>query len=458
MAFEVESKPYYDSIVKGTNYIDNHLPIKAVLNLYLANLFFGGDVNRVLYSNQTNAFRRRLETSGGGFDEAAKFELVSLQIPFATFWESGDPELISDKQAAAAQYDGAYDIETALTFKFLGSKRKYKATVYFDNPEDLRAAQKMALTEMSLGTPANYMCSFYWRTKTVDIPVFIKLTSVTSNRAFEQNKLLQDFPIFALNIDYEIETVDVLLNRGLNAVKLPLKYYTHNDNYLDESDATVYYTQKVLLDFVNAKYDARINYEPEDVLDTKTSKLISKVYRVANADEAAAADAVKEAAKLTMNQSSYDVLQGFFDESNLVALQRLRYNESKTTVDDEGRVTAFIDCLVKQSCYQYFDFMEVKIPGHEPITLNDCRLKNFVIPDLHPNSTYRIFLTTHATNGLTNQCELEFTTPKWEHETVVEEVSEIGNSEETQIVVEESTEQNTKPKRISPNALIGLDF
>ena len=119
-------------------------------------------------------------------------------------------------------------------------------------------------------------------------------------------------------------------------------------------------------------------------------------------------------------------------------------------------VTAFVDILVKPATYTYFDHIEVLVPGRPIIRLTDCKLKSFTIDGLYPNSTYRIFVITHSITGEANQVELEFTTPKWKNETLIEDVQAPGTTE--QVVVKADPEVAGKPKRISPHALLGTDF
>lgn len=451
MGIEARSGRYYEDVYTGQNFLDNYLPIKIALKKYLSALLFKtGDMDRVIYSNASNALRRRMELLGEGLDVSEKFTIAHLDIPFAAFWESKDIQL--DKQSASAEFFGAYDLEAATWFKYLQSKRTYTVNIYYDNFEDLRVAHQELNWEMSLGNTANLFCDYIWRGRSIEVPIFVKPISVTSNRAYDTSKLTETYPLYILKVDLEVNTTELLLNRGISAIKLPLKFYTHNDNWESPKDNTIYYTQKSILEFSAVNYGAIIEPE-EDVELTEEQKMVDKVCRDVTEDEKAIADAVFQ----TPNAQMYMVVQGHFDESKSVALNKLKYNESKTTVrDSDGMVTAFVDILVKPATYTYFDHIEVLVPGRPIIRLTDCKLKSFTIDGLYPNSTYRIFVITHSITGEANQVELEFTTPKWKNETLIEDVQAPGTTE--QIVVKADPEVAGKPKRISPHALLGTDF
>lgn len=455
MALEVESTPFYDTILKSNNYIDNYLPIKVCLYRYISRTLFGKLKDRVIYANQSYTFRKRLETLAKGFDlekdlGRENFNITTLNLPFASFYETGDIEII--KQTSATEYEGVYSVDLAKTFRFLETKRQYEATVYYDNLSDLRLATQILQWEKSLGTSALYGCKYSWRGSDIDIPCFIKVTKISSSRSsFKEEQFLTDYKIYTLTIGLEVTTLDLLLNRGYSSVLLPSKHPIHGDTWESEKDNIIYYTQKTILQFSSYYYDA--------IVDKENARLKSNIdieYETRPATE----KEIDEVEGITgvLNNATYDVVKGFFEAGDTVYLNRLAYNTEETTVNNEtGEVIAKIDFLIKPSSYKFFRKMELLLPSHKPIIIEDCKTTGIKIDGLHPNSTYRLFLRTYSLNGAVDQSELEFTTPEWINESL-RPSSNVG--EQTDGVTEETQLDIPKepPKRVQINGLYGLNF
>ena len=134
-------------------------------------------------------------------------------------------------------------------------------------------------------------------------------------------------------------------------------------------------------------------------------------------------------------------------------------NDKPKPNDDKNiqEVIAKIDFLIKPSSYKFFRKMELLLPSHKPIIIEDCKTTGIKIDGLHPNSTYRLFLRTYSLNGTVDQSELEFTTPEWINESLRPSAN-VG--EQTDGVTEEVQLDIPKapPKRVQINGLYGLNF
>lgn len=464
MAVAEQRKTYYDEIDRQQSWIDNHLPIKVCLHNYLAQAFFGGDSSRVIYTNEKYAFRKRIETLAEGFDTSEGFNVHTLDLPFANFSQSKDVELL--KTSASSQYLGQYVKSIGMYLRFLGSKRHYRATVYYNSQEDMRKAIQIANWEKALGTQALYKCSYLWRGKSLNVPCFITLMSFTSsNAAYKQEDFLNKSSIYALTLELEIETAETLMNKGLNGVLLPVKFYDHGDDWCIDNPTKVYYTQKTTIAFMAQHWGMTFNSEDVDVDTNEEQAAVYSALREPTAKEQKQIDKAIEAITSTPNEYASEILAAYFSETSALQLNKLRYNEKKTVVDEmTGKVTAAIDLVVKPSTYQYFDHIDISIPSHEQITLTDCHMTSFTIDNLYPNSTYRIFAILHSISGEMSEVELEFTTPKWVHE-VVPDVLETDSLVSRPSTIAQTTESTAekpnvdeKPKRIQINGMVGLNL
>lgn len=464
MAFAEQRKTYYDEIDRQQSWIDNHLPVKICLHNYLARAFFGGDSSRVVYTNEKYAFRKRVETLAQGFDTSEGFNVQTLNLPFANFSQSKDTELL--KTSASSQYLGQYVRSIGMYLRFLGSKRHYRATIYYSSQEDIRKAIQIANWEKALGTQALYKCSYLWRGKSLNVPCFITLVSFTSsNAAYKQEDFLNKSSIYALTLELEVETTETLMNKGLNGVLLPVKFYDHGDDWDIDNPTKVYYTQKTTIAFMVDHWGMTFNDEDVDVDTNEEQAAVYEALREPTAKEQKQIDKAIEAITSTPNEYASEILAAYFNEATAVQLNRFRYNEDATTVDEmTGEVTAAIDLVVKPSTYQYFDHIDISIPSHEQIVLKDCHMTRFTIDKLYPNSTYRIFAIIHAISGEMSEVELELTTPKWTHETVPDVaatdslISRPNEIPDTTKSTKDNPNVDTKPKRIQINGMVGLNL
>jgi len=116
------------------------------------------------------------------------------------------------------------------------------------------------------------------------------------------------------------------------------------------------------------------------------------------------------------NDYLMNAVVGIFNEETTTKLNTWKYNDAKTTVDDKGVVTAWIDFAVKPADMKFFDYAEVLVPSRkEPILINDAKTDHFLIEELYPNSQYNCIILTHSKNNEVSTYTLSFTTKNWEY-------------------------------------------
>jgi len=447
---EEQYKAFYDNILSGKSYIDNRLSIQTCLADYLSQVFFGKDMKRVVYTNPEYAFRKRIETLAKGIEETISFN--NLQLPFCNYWLSSAPKIT--KTAAASEWSGYYDEEVEQQIHFFGVLQNVTAQFYFDRSDDATTAFDIAQAESLAGYPARYINEVFWRNKTLKIPVWITIKDIrVGNDQFAEHEWLDKNHMFALRIVFEVETVRVHVHRGLNAVQLPFKWQaTGNPDTWEDGD-TEYFTQKCVLMWAERAWhlDTCPPKEPtQEAIDIAPHLLHQPLKEL---DE----NTLKVVQSVVPNFKVAEMVEGYFKEPVRILFNKLQYNEPKTTIDENGEVTAWIDVIVKPSTYQYWDYTDVYVPSRQDrdkLVIKNCKDKYVKIDGLHPNSTYTIYFIAHDINGNFNTIPLELTTPVWQKETLPVVNSENPKPEE--LVTNFEAKEPEAPTIIRGKGLIGL--
>lgn len=454
MSREEQYYGFYNSILSGHSYVDTRLSIQTAVADFLAQTFFGQDFSRVIYTNPEFAFRKRIERLANGIENENLFA-NSLQLPFCSFHLSGAPEII--KTAAASEWSGYYDDSIGHQMHFINTLQKCTVQFFFDRSDDATVAFEIAQTESLAEYPVRYIQDIFWRDTTIKFPVWITVKKVTAgNDSFNESEWLTQNHMFAMTLDLEIEVARIHVHKGLNAVQLPFKWHaTGNVDKWETGDVVAYYTQKCVLMWAQKAmgFDISVPDEPTDEAKQIHENMI-KNPQLVPADELT----LQQIQSVMPNGATAEMVEGYFKDATKILFNRLAYVEEKTTIDEKGEVTAWIDVLVKPSTYQYWDFAEFYIPSRQKgsrIIMKDCHTKYIQVDGLHPNSNYLIYLIAHDIEGNFNTIPLEFTTPVWQKETLPAVSSDKADPQELVTTVEA---KDTKPKTIRGRGLIGLDL
>lgn len=449
MAREEEYRAYYDEILRGKSYIDNRLNIQTSVANFIANVWFGKDYSRVVYTNPEFAFRKRIEALAKGVED--KIYLTNLDLPFCSYYLSGQPKIV--KTAAASEWNGYEDEEIGQRMHFYGTTQDVTAQFFFHRSEDATVAFELAQAEMHAGYPIRYINDIYWRNRTLQVPVWITIKDIRAgNESFSESEWLTKNQMYALKITMEVETVRVHIHRGKNAVGLPFKWQStgHPDNWQD-GDAE-YYTQKCILTWAEAAwhFDVCPPEKPtKELLDVAPALLDVPL-------KACDERTLMQIQSVMPNGATAEMVEGFFKDPIRISFNRLKYVPEKTTIDEHGEVFAWFDTVVKPSSYQYWDYTDVYIPSRqkgEKLVIKNCKDKNVVIDGLHPNSTYTVYFIAHDIDGNFNTIPIEFTTPVWEKEKLF--VPDPENPQPEQLTNFEKKEPEA-PTVVRAKGLIGL--
>lgn len=451
MSREEQYYGYYDSILRGKSYIDNRLSIQTAVADFLAQTFFGKDFSRVIYTNPEYAFRKRIETLANGIEE--NIFINNLQLPFCDFYLDGAPEIT--KTMSASEWAGFYDESIDQQMHFFNTLQKCTVQFFFDRSDDATVAFEIAQAESLAAYPVRYIQEIFWRNKTIQVPVWITVKTVTAgNASFNESDWLEKNHLFALTLELIVEVARIHIHRGKNAVQLPFKWHSTGNVDTWEDGQNEYYTQKCVLMWAEKAFQMDVSIPEEPTKEAKELAVtITNNGQLAPCDD----NTIKQIQSVLPNDATAEMVEGYFKEPTRILFNRLMYNEEKTTIDNKGEVTAWIDFVVKPSTYQYWDYTEVYVPSRKKgkITVKNCKDKYVQIDGLHPNSTYTIYFIAHDINGNFNTILLTFTTPIWKKETLPAVSSEAKPEELTTTI--ENKEEN-KPTVIRGKGLIGLEL
>lgn len=404
MAKEEYVKSYYEDKT-GMSWIDIHQSVKCCIEKFLAELLFEGDYTRVVFSPSDSVFRRRIETVDRGKMESTQLTPVSLNLPFAAYHQSGDWE--ADDRAAAMNTSqavlGIYDMNIYRRLRSLACKSKYKAQIFFNSREDVRHAQQLLYWEQEPKHPVWIYSCFNWKGKPIAIPAFLTIDSINTNPEWDELKFLEQQRIFPVEVEFTVRSYQVVIPKS-KVVRLPYRFQNYD---VDEGD-NMYITEETVLEFVNEKWS---NIDVTSDIDTEDEELNTYAKKYFEDDDYTK-EQVQLLGKTLMNNSTYDIIKGYFTETTEVNLDAFYYYEATSTP-----TTAVIKFKIKNADHKYFEQLKIIVPGRkDPIIVTNCKQKEVTIDGLNPNSTYDIVILTYSTSGSITTFNLSFTTKSDEND------------------------------------------
>ena len=405
MAKEITQKPYYDGYTSyetkiDTPFIDIHQSVKVCLNAFLANLLFKADLKRVIYSKTDIAFRRRIELEDKGKLENQEYNPISLNLPFANFYQSSDWEP-DDRQFvknAGQAIFGVYDKNTFRRIRSIPVMCKYNATIYLSRRDDVRLVQQLFFQEKSPGTDIRLYAKYGWKGQTLLIPVFARINSINTKPDYNQKDWLEKQRIFPVDVEFTIRSYQIRLANINNIINLPIRFMNYHTE--DEND-TIYLTEQSSLEFAVQRWDLdvdenKINTEDEDLNLFAEKHFASKEYTKKQ---------LIALAKEIPSQTTYDIIKGYLTETTEATLNAYYYDENRST-----QTKAYINLQIKKADRQYFHHLDIIVPGHDKVTITDCNATLAEIDGLYPNSTYDCQILVYSVNGDICTYNLSFTT------------------------------------------------
>ncbi len=400
MAIEETQLNYYSDT--KTKWIDINLSAKCCVEKFLAELLFKKDYSRVVYAMPDAVFRRRIETLDRGKTGEEllkdKFRPISLNLPFGAYCQTGDWEA-DDRpfvQNASQAIYGIYDMSIYKRLRSLACKSKYKATFYFSRRDDVRIAQQLLYWEQEPKHAVWMYSVFNWKGKPLAIPINITIESINTKPEWEELKFLEEQKVFPIEVEMTVRSYQVVIPNVEGIVKLPYRWQN-----LPEEDDNMYITEETVLEFVDEKWS---NIDVKGEVDTEDAELNATARRFFETT-AYTNEQVTSLGKELLNNTTYDIIKGYYTETTEVNLNTFMYYEPTSTPNK-----AVIKYAVKPADYKFFEKIVFIIPGQENIVVTDCKQKEVVIEGLQPSSTYDIVILTYSNAGNITTFNLSFTT------------------------------------------------
>ena len=397
MAKEIENKGYYKDYLKK-KWIDIHQSVKICVETWLANLLFEGDMTRVIYSAPDISFRRRIELLDTGKTEDTEYTPISLNLPYASFFQTSDWE--DDDRFAAKQtgqmITGDYDMTVYRHIRSRAVKSTYTVQILVARRDDVRAMAQLISWEASPKGPILLYHTAEWKGNKINIPIFTTIEKIDTKPSYNEKDFLEKTRMFPIEVTLTVRSYEVLIGNVNNVIDLPIRFNQ------PEEDDTIYITKQAELEFAAKKFDldtdtSKVDTTDED-LNASASKYFTKEGPFTNEELRAAAASMQ-------NATTTDILKGYYTESTEVDLSSYKYIEAKSTP-----TSAYLQFKIKPADYKYFERMVIVVPGHDDVQVTDCKQTCVTIDSLCPNSTYKCKILTYSTSGEITTFNLTFTT------------------------------------------------
>ena len=399
MAVEYTQEPFYNGL--GSHFIDTHISQKIAIEYFLSQVIFKNDLSRIIYSQETMAFRKRVEL----LNSVAKEEditVTSLKLPFGCYYRTKgyEPtERTANKQHSTA-VTGFYDEETDSWLRWQSVVSEYDITLFFARQDDLRTAAHLLFWEKNPEAPITLVTTIQYRNREYYLPVFIRIKDIDEATSYKEEESLKQNRIFPLKMKVEVQSALLLMDSSkiLLDIKqnLPLKF--QDSPQYDETNVS-YAVERVTLTWACEKFNLS-NEAPESQIPYKES-VIQKVKSI----KACIPSNNGEELYVVPNIETMDIMKGYFSESTEVSLNYFRQNIDKSTT-----TSVFLEFQVKNSDRQFFNKITFLIAGRDKIEITDCKDKDLEIMGLTPDSSYNLSAIVESINGETSTLQLTVTT------------------------------------------------
>ena len=390
--------------VNTQKWIDTHRSIKISLEWWLSKLLFKGDTSRVMYATQDIAFQKRINTLDKEKNADGVLRAESLDLPYACYWNSEDPEP-DDRMAAvnASQaVKGIYYEDEDLTMRSTAMMSTYKIVCFFDRRDSVREAYQLLTQEKVPFFPVHLHNTVMWRGIPILMPTNLTVESITTNPNYKQTDWLTKHRIFMIEIEVKVRYYNLLINNVGKVIQLPIRFGNWEDTFEEDEEHVDYFTEEVILKWAPQKFG--INLNPVDI-DESNTEYKEKKWKLLK--DAEISDEDKEAYKPAIpNLYTTDIIKAYFDDDNyMIDLCDYHYDEEKST-PTTAHFTFHLDGDVQQS----FSKLIFSIPTKEDIEVRDLNQTEIDFGGLQPNSEYRMSIRVFDTSGHLNVHYLSFKT------------------------------------------------
>lgn len=451
MAQEVFLNNYYSSVTRN-NWLSTNLACSIGMEFWLSWLLFKRDISRTVYSKEDICFRRRVETLGRGDVKTTDINYVSLDLPFASYSQTGnfeEDDRVASMNAAAA-VKGHLQPDTGILLKNMPVKVKFSATAFYSRREDVDVAAQLLYWEKNPINPIYFIVNHEIAGQPLDVPVFMTIDSIDSNVDYQEKQWLTQSKIFPIKIEVTVRTYQTLIETVDDGrTMLPLRWsglYGYNRNH------ELYLTQNTILMWADEKFskdqlEERLKHDPS-YLERGVEEFETYVRTVSpNPEGLVFTDSMGNQGKAyhsLANDYMYETLAELKDEEDGLMV-RLEMGEDVTKEIEDNKaaqqsivdqrcdideVNGIVESAVKGYFYpdnslqlkdykaesvtdnsitvmwdfndaeiQNFKDLVIYIPGIIHERIKDAFQRTFTIDGLHPGSDYPITMILRSLEG-----------------------------------------------------------
>lgn len=226
-----------------TGYVDYGAVINRYLVTWLANKFLRGDVSRLVYSDNTSAFRKRTDSVVG---TNGTITTGNLQLPFMNFTQT-DGNIDDSNNWYHWRLDkvGVYTSELETKIKMTPITIPYECTFWCSSAKEMRyLANELYFTRFNhtdMSIPIEYSFLSDGIEKTFDIPLYAKANfDMQVDPNYEQNEWLEQNIKHSISMDFNINSWGIKLGDSSTIVSITEKTILRFKNNLNESQTAAW--------------------------------------------------------------------------------------------------------------------------------------------------------------------------------------------------------------------------
>lgn len=234
---------YYDAINNST-YLNTIYSADIALENHFANMLFGGDLNRIIYSSNQYAFRKRAQLEQKDYS--------ALNLPFMNYKNPQhiNPDTDRFYWNHIVQLEGLYSDQLGRKIRAIPFRIEYESSIWFHQAFDLQYAMSLLNNDYSNETIVpSYVTVKDKDNIDVDIEIPLYLGHNFSANEYEEDQWLEENRIFNQGIDFIV------------------------DGMMLFDDSPVSLSESISLDFISAKDEIADNPS-----DTESQVLLQEYF------------------------------------------------------------------------------------------------------------------------------------------------------------------------------------
>ena len=379
MATEYQSEKYYNHDL----FINIHTSAKVSIEYYLAKVLLKKDLTRIIYAKDDICFRRRMELVDSTKKDSTDITPVTLNLPYISFYQETNWKEDESRNGAGQMVNGIYCVNTGTFIRSMQVEAEYNATCFFGRDDDARVAHQILTWEQNPQSPTWLYNAVNWRRQKLLIPTFVTFESIEYNPNYNETDWLSKSRIIPVQLKLKVHSSQILMDRTIDDEILPQKLQNY-DNHIDDN-YDIPLTDEAILGFLSEKQFGSIDDSSfSSIIEADPFSTVEYFKR----------EGLKENKELVINPYAIDIVKGYFSDTSEVTL--LSYSAQSIPTSP---TSLRLNLKVKPADHKFFSKITVLVPGHDEVTITECKTTGCTIENLVPNSEYHLTILVYSING-----------------------------------------------------------